>query len=112
MLPSGDAAVCSGRVSCATAGTVTASNGRAANRLRINFSFEFQPESAAGRQVRRIGAVQCDDRLRAGAMGRDVDHSAAAIEEAANMLAARYAIEARTRTSMHSSHSFAPPLQS
>src|SRR3546814_10211441 len=62
MLPSGDAAVCSGRVSCATAGTVTASNGRAANRLRINFSFEFQPESAAGRQVRRIGAVQCDDR--------------------------------------------------
>src|SRR3546814_6830968 len=71
-----------------------ASSGRAANRLRINFSFEFQPEGAARRQMRRIGAVQCNDRLRAGAIGRDVDRRAAEVEEAADMLAARDAIEA------------------
>src|SRR3546814_14452669 len=94
MLPSGDAAVCSGRVSCAAAGTVAAtSNGRAANRLRINFSFEFQPEGTARRQVRRIGAVQCNDRLRVGAMRRDIARRATDIEEAADMLAARDALQ-------------------
>src|SRR5690606_2732471 len=69
------------------------SSGRATNRLRIIFSFEFQPESAARRQMRRIGAVQSDDRLRADAMGRDVDRRAAEIEEATEMLGARDAIE-------------------
>src|SRR3546814_20465882 len=93
MLPSGDAAVCSGRVSRAAAGTVAAtSNGRAANRLRINFSFEFQPAATARRQVRRIGAVQCNDRLRVGDMRRDIDRPATALDNAADMLTARDAI--------------------
>src|SRR3546814_19941211 len=94
MLPSGDAAVCSGRVSRAAAGTVAAtSNGRAANRLRTNFSFKFQPEGTARRQVRRIGAVQCNDRLSVGAIRRDIDRRATEIEKAEDVLAASDTIE-------------------